>query len=109
MKKFLFSLVFSSLIMIPFLVFAADPISPERLVDMLRTFLGWFRTAFLILAVIFLLYAGTLFFIASGEPDKVTRARRMLTYALIGIVIGLGADILIRIMKYIAHMPEPAV
>jgi len=106
MKKFLFSLVFSSLIMIPFLVFAADKISPERLVDMLRTFLGWFRNAFLVLATIFLLYAGTLFLTASGEPDKASKAKKMLTYALIGIVIGLGADILIRIMRHIAYMPE---
>lgn len=43
------------------------------------------------LSVLYLLYSAFLFMTAQGEPDKITEARRTLTYALVGIGLALIA------------------
>ena len=104
MKKILFSLILLSLLFVPYLTLVADnyeEVDPDRLIELLRRILGWITTAFVVIATMFLIYAGYLFMTASGDADKVTRARKMLTYALIGVAVAFGAGILIGVIRYI--------
>ena len=60
-------------------------------------------TILLVLSVIFLLYAGILFVMAAGSPEQVEKARHIIMYALIGIVIALLArGIVFFIQNYLA-------
>ena len=104
MKKILFSLILLSLLFVPYLTLVADnyeEVDPDRLIELLRRILGWITTAFVVIATMFLIYAGYLFMTASGDETKVTKARDMLKYALIGIAVAFGAGILIGVIRYI--------
>ena len=60
-------------------------------------------TVLLVLAVIFLLYAGILFVTASGSPEQVEKARQIIMYALVGIVIAvLARAIVYFVQNYLA-------
>jgi len=60
-------------------------------------------TILLVLSVIFLLYAGILFVMASGSPEQVEKARHIIMYALIGIVVAvLARGIVYFIQGYLA-------
>lgn len=51
------------------------------------------------IAVLFIIYAGFKFVIARGNMTKVTEAKNMLLYAIIGIVILLGAELLSIVVR----------
>lgn len=55
--------------------------------NMIRTLLAATGIVFLIITV----YAGILYMIASGEPDKIKKAKSMLTNSVIGLIIIVGA------------------
>lgn len=41
-------------------------------------------------AVVVIIYSGINFITASGDPSKITRAKTMLTYAIVGLVVALS-------------------
>ena len=104
MKKILLSLVLLSLVIMPFLAFAQDMppegklTTPEAILDLLNQILSWIWMAFLTIAVVFLLIAGFTFLTASGDADKVGKARKMLMYSLIGIAVAVGSRGLIALI-----------
>ena len=55
--------------------------------NMIRTLLAATGIAFLIITI----YAGILYMTATGEPDKIKKAKGMLTSSVIGLVIIVGA------------------
>ncbi|PJE76387.1 hypothetical protein COV05_04835 [Candidatus Uhrbacteria bacterium CG10_big_fil_rev_8_21_14_0_10_48_16] len=55
--------------------------------NMIRTLLAATGIIFLVITV----YAGILYMTAAGEPDKVKKAKSMLTSSVIGLVIIVGA------------------
>ena len=113
MKKILFSLVLLSLMIMPFLAIATAPPGPPEgairepghIIEFLNLILGWLFAAFLTIAVIFLIIAGFTFLTASGDTDKVTRARRMLTYALIGVAVAVGSRGLVALIEHLVGRP----
>ncbi len=59
---------------------------------MIRTLLAATGIVFLVLTV----YAGILYMTAQGEPDKIKKAKGMLTNAVIGLIIIVGAYAITR-------------
>lgn len=53
------------------------------------------------LGVIMLIISGILFVTSGGSPEKVSKARAALTYAIAGIVIALAAEAIVGTIKYI--------
>ena len=53
------------------------------------------------LGVIMLIISGILFVTSAGSPEKVTKARSALVYAIAGIVIALAAEAIVGTIKYI--------
>lgn len=63
---------------------------PEAVQDIVNVFL----TLVAIAAVIVIVYAGVRYIISLGEEDEAARAKRMILYAVIGlIVVGLSAAV----------------
>ena len=53
------------------------------------------------LGVIMMIICGILFVTSAGSPEKVSKARAALTYAIGGIVIALAAEAIVGTIKYI--------
>lgn len=109
MKKFLSGLVLASLLVVPAVGLAVDGETPNgeaptvvesgaELILLIENIGNWAFTILLVVAVIFLIIAGFWFVTASGDPEKVTKARGMLINALIGIAIALLAKGLIAVI-----------
>lgn len=85
MNKKLIALVLLAVIAVPSVAFARDI---KDMVDVAADILTKIAGA---LCVLMIVWAGILFLMASGEPDKVTKAKQALLYAIIGAVVALGA------------------
>jgi hypothetical protein len=61
---------------------------PDRLVaPILLDFIGWAIIIIGLLGVIIFIYAGFLYLTAQGETDKIETAKKVLIYAIVGIVV----------------------
>ena len=110
MKKFLSGLVLASLLVVPVIGLAQEappdeappgPQSGAEMIVLIENIGNWAFTILLVVAVIFLIVAGFLFVTASGDPEKVNKARGMLVNALIGIAIALLAKGLVAVITSI--------
>lgn len=80
----------------PFLTSAqtAPPVvmtSVGGFIDLLNTILGWMFTIFMVLAVIMIIWAAFVYLTAGGDEEKVGKAKNMLIYAVVAIVVALLA------------------
>ena len=71
----------------------------EDLENVLETVRDWFFTVFVILAVIFLIWAAFLYLTAAGNDTKVGKAKNALIYAIIAIIVALLAGSLTSLLQ----------
>lgn len=57
------------------------------------------------IAVVILIIAGIYFLISAGDPGKVQKAKEMVKYAVIGIVIALTAGTIVVLIKWVLGIP----
>ncbi len=57
------------------------------------------------IAVVILIIAGIYFLISAGDPGKVQKAKEMVKYAVIGIVIALTAETIVILIKWVLGVP----
>lgn len=55
--------------------------------ELVLTFLNFFLGFLGLLAVLMIIYGGILYITASGEPDKADKGKKIIMYAIVGIVI----------------------
>ena len=103
MKKIILSLVLISFLALPVLSLAQSPppsspssgtllpLRSTNVINVLENVVDWLFTVLLIFAAIFIVIAGFQFVTAQGDPEKVKKARDMILYAIIGIVVALLA------------------
>ena len=102
MKKLLTGIILASLLALPVVVAAQAEAAPEvDIFDALETLTNYLFTILLIVAVIFLIIAAFTFITASGDPDKVGKARNFVLYALIGVAVGVAARGLVALIQII--------
>lgn len=77
----------------PALRFAWNTISNSR--DGIRLILNWFVGFSVVLSVGFIIYSGIQFMTSAGDAEKVASARKMLTAAVVGMVIVLLSRVII--------------
>jgi hypothetical protein len=91
MKKTIFGLLISTAILPIFSVFSQGPppiiTHPQQVVGLLSSVLGFVWTIMGIVVVLMLLYAGFKFVTAGGETEAIGKAKDMVKYSLIGIVV----------------------
>ena len=101
MKKVL-SIILVVLFLAPLVSVAitADPpaMEPDAAIERITSLVFGVLLAVAVLAII---YAGFLFITAGGKEESVTTARKMLLYAIIGIVVALLAQ---GIVNYLREM-----
>lgn len=66
---------------------APQATAPGTLGQNITTLINYFLGFLGLIAVAFLIYAGVLMVTAGGDDDQVTKARKIITYAVVGIVI----------------------
>jgi len=65
--------------------------TPDKLIDLIDTIGTWVFSALLAVVVIMLVLSGFYWLTAGGNAEQTKKARQMLTSALIGLAIALGA------------------
>ena len=110
----LFAVMFAVL---PFLTFAGTPGGPTQppknitsisnFVTVLQTVLGWMFTIFLILAVVMIIWAAFIYLTAGGEEEKLGKAKSILIYAVVAVVVALVAAGLPNIVGSLIGSPLP--
>lgn len=90
MKKIL-SIVALGALLTPVLVFGQGPepilTHPDQVVGLLSSLLGYFWTIMGIIVIMMLLWAGFNFVTAGGDETKITKAKHMVQWSLVGIVV----------------------
>lgn len=76
--------------------------------ELLKIIVSWIFRLAIPIAVAVIVYSGILFLTSKGDPGKVTKAREMLKYAVIGLIIifiGSGFITLIRSILELGAAP----
>ncbi|MCK5080526.1 MAG: hypothetical protein KAQ63_00020 [Candidatus Moranbacteria bacterium] len=66
--------------------------------DIVDNFLLWILMLFTILSVLAFVVAGVMFLMAGTSTDNTERAKNMIKYSIIGIVVGLSGYIIISLI-----------
>jgi len=61
-----------------------------------NTFIGWFLTIIIGVSVLMIMYAGFLFLTGGEEPTKITQAKAIIKYTVIGIIVAILSASLIN-------------
>lgn len=104
MKKIALSLILVSLLVSPLIASAQVRRAPADIdiMRMLNSIVDWLFTILLVVAAIWLVIAAFYFVTAQGDPDRVAKARNMVLYALIGVLVAFAARGLVRLVEMIA-------
>jgi hypothetical protein len=92
LKKSFLSAAILSLFSFPLLVSAAVVDLPPVFTDLVTTLTNWGEGIAGSLAVLFIILAGVNFIWNGGDPSKVEKAKNMILYAAIGLVIVVLAE-----------------
>lgn len=110
MKKITFGLIIFTLVL-PVLVSAQLGGAPATVpsgadvdvMHVLDNIVNWLFSILLIVAVIYLIIAAYYFVIAQGDSDKISKARTMILYALIGVAVAFLAKGLVTLVERIVR------
>ena len=64
-----------------------NPLGTSTVNDLLVKLVYWLEVIVAPIAVIMIVYAGVMFILAKGDPQKVTTAKKILLYAVIGLAV----------------------
>ncbi len=81
-----------SFIILPFFVLADQGlpiVGPTSIEELLTSILSFVLKLIVPLAVIAIVWSGILFLTSAGKDDRVTQAKKMFTWAIIGLVVAL--------------------
>jgi len=71
----------------------------DELVDLILGLVNWVAWFVALVAVLFGLYSGVLFITAGGDAEKVEKAKNILLYAIVGVVVAILAFSIVSISK----------
>ncbi len=113
MKKVILPILAISMLMIvPFLVNAEPPMnipsgSGVDIWALLATALNWFFNIAILVAALYLVFAGWQYVTAAGDEEKAKKGLNTLIYALIGVGIALLAKALIYMVSTFIGLGTP--
>ena len=103
MKKSLIALIVGSLLLLSgglALGQTEIDVAPEvEPIGALETIIDIVFTVLIVLAVLFLIIAGFYFVTASGNPEQIGKARNMVIWAIVGVVVALLARGIVSFIK----------
>lgn len=98
MKKILASLTLG-LILLPLIVSAQAPVlsgDPDLVTETILRVTDWLFYLLIFAAVVVVILAAYSFLTAAGDPDKVSKARNYIVYALVALVVAFLARALVN-------------
>jgi hypothetical protein len=103
-KKAVYLIAFAGLLSLASSVFAQITIpNPLKGVDsfgdLLAKIADGVGTVIAALGTIMIIVAGILYLTSAGSPERMTKAKTALVYAIAGIVIGLAAHVIVKVIK----------
>ena len=101
MKKIITGVSIAGLLLPVLALATATPAPDVDLLTALNSLTNWLFTILLIVAVIFLMIAAFTFVTASGDPDKVGKARNFVLWSLIGVAVAVAAKALVAFVQMI--------
>lgn len=102
MRKIISALVLASLLAIPVIGLAQagpEEVPPVDFWEALDNITTYLFGILIIIAVMFLIIAGIYFATAQGDAEKVKKARDMVLYALVGVIVGVLAKGLVTFVR----------
>ncbi|MEW6616961.1 MAG: pilin [Patescibacteria group bacterium] len=102
MKRYLYTLI---AFFLPLLALAQERqpktsiTTPEKVIALIDKAGGWFYSALIGIAVIYIIYAGFKFLTAGGDEKKIEEARQQLIYAIIAVAVAMLATGIVKVMK----------
>jgi len=85
-----------------------NPLEYDTLEDIIEAIIRFIRDIALVIAPIMLLVTGLYFLASGGNPEKVTKAKKMLLYILLGLLVILMAEGLVYLIRHIIR-GKPAI
>jgi len=76
-------------------------LSTASVYEVIRTLLNWLLGIIGVLALVGFVISGIMYITAAGDEDRVDKAKAMLTYSIIGIVVALVGLIIVQALSYI--------
>jgi membrane-associated HD superfamily phosphohydrolase len=102
MKKFVLTVVSTSLTVLPTIGLAQPAVAPPvDVMQALTDITNWLFAILLAVAVIFLIIAGFYFITAQGDSDKVSKARMMVLWSLVGVAVAILARGLVMLVRQV--------
>ncbi len=74
----------------------AQPCSICHIFQLLQTLINGFTLALIIWAIFFTMFAGFMILISSGSPEKISQAKRIMGYVVMGLLVGFGGWLFIN-------------
>ena len=94
------------LFVIPLCIFAAEstatienPIEATTFTQLIDMIVKWILDIAMVLAPLVIVYGGLTYMTAAGDTSKVSQARKIILYAVLGFILALLASSLINIFK----------
>jgi len=113
MKKYLFHLIsfFLALFFVAFSAGAAvtlpsssdTGLSDKSLTDVISNLTNWILGIFGFLAIISFLVSGIMYFLSAGDDKAQEKAKKQMTWSIIGVVIGLSGLVVITAIDYLLN------
>lgn len=76
-----------------------NPLNSNTFGDLLSKIADGVGTLIATLATIMLIIAGILYLTSAGSPERITKAKKALVYAIAGIAIGVAAKAIVALLK----------
>jgi len=76
-----------------------NPLGTDSFTELIRDIIDWLVAIGIGVAVIMIIYSGLLFMTAAGDEEKVTKAKKALTWSLIGLAVLIMGKAWIALIK----------
>ena len=99
MKKIVVSLLFLSVLLVPVMAFAQPTVTINSLEALITAIKRPIWIVFGLIALIAFIVAGVLFLTSGGDPEKVKLARTAFLWGIVGVIVGIIAFSIVRIIE----------
>lgn len=77
----------------------SNPLNADSFSELIQGIINWVIIIGQSIAVIMIIWSGFLFMTSEGDPEKISKAKKSLTWALVGLLVLLIGDGFIGIVK----------
>lgn len=82
-----------------------NPLNANTLSDVVEGISNWLLNFAIILGPVLLVVAGVIFMTAAGDPNRVSTAKRMILWTIVGFLIILLAKGIVSVVKNLLEVP----